>query len=178
MKISAFVATSLDGFIARPDGSLDWLERAGGGDYGYQAFFDSIDALVIGRHTYEQATRLDPWPYGFKRVFVLSSGFVQVPDNLVRFVESTQYAPQVLVPSLAQAGIKHLYVDGGQTIQSFMRAGLLSELTINRLPILLGQGVPLFGALKADLPLTVSESQTLDNGVVQTRYRFGAGAQQ
>jgi len=176
MKISAFVATSVDGFIARPDGSLDWLAHAGGGDYGYQAFFDSTDALVIGRHTYEQAARMEPWPYGFKRVLVLSSGFVQIPDNLVRFVESTQQAPHVLVSSLAQAGVAHLYVDGGQTIQSFVRAGLLNELTINRLPILLGQGVPLFGPLAGDLALTVNDSQVLDNGVVQTRYQFGAGA--
>ena len=171
MKISAFVATSVDGFIARPDGSLDWLAHVGSSDYGYQAFFDSIDALVIGRHTYEKAAGMDPWPYGFKRVFVLSSGFVQVPENLVRFVESTQYAPPVLVSNLSQAGIKHLYVDGGQAIQSFLNADLLSELTINRLPLLLGQGVPLFGPLTGDLPLTLIDAQTLDNGVIQTRYR-------
>lgn len=175
MKISAFVATSVDGFIARPDGSLDWLRRATGDDYGYQTFFDSIDALVIGRHTYEQAARMDSWPYAYKRVLVLSRGFVQIPENIVRFVESTQYAPKVLATNLAQAGVEHLYVDGGKTIQSFMRAGLLNELTINRLPILLGQGVPLFGRLDADMALGLIESKTLDGDVVQTRYRVGTG---
>ncbi len=176
MKISAFVATSTDGFIARPDGSQDWLERAGTTDHGYQSFFDSVDALVIGRHTYEQALRHDPWPYGFKRVLVISSGFVQVPENLVRFVESTQYPPEVIVNNLAQADIKHLYVDGGQTIQSFIRAGLLTEITVNRLPVLLGQGIPLFGPLDRDIALTVQASDTLGAGVIQTRYAFNRGA--
>lgn len=171
MKVSAFVAASVDGFIARADGRLDWLE-GGDSDYGYQSYFDSVDALIIGRKTFVAALAMATWPYGFKRVLVLSRRYVEIPQNLVRFVESTQYPPSTLVESLRQARIAHLAVDGGLTIQSFIQSNLLNEITITQIPILLGGGVPLFGPLPAGRSLTLQHSQSFDGGVQQSRYQL------
>lgn len=171
MKISAFVACSVDGFIARGNGSVDWLAH-GNSDYGYQAYFDSVDALVIGRQTYEAARLLDPWPYGFKRVLVLSRQYVDIAQPLVRFVESTQLAPDALVSGLAQAGVRHLSVDGGLVIQSFIQAGLLREMTITRIPLLLGNGVPLFGPATGEVPMQQVEQRSFDGTVDQCTYQL------
>ena len=173
MKISAFVACSVDGFIARGNGSVDWLTH-GNSDYGYQAYFDSVDALVIGRQTYEAACQLDPWPYGFKRVLVLSRNYVEIAQPLVRFVESTQLAPATLVGGLAQAGVRHLSVDGGMVIQSFIQAGLLRQMTITRIPLLLGSGVPLFGPATGEVPLHQASLQSFDGAVDQCTYLLKA----
>lgn len=173
MKISAFVACSVDGFIARGNGAVDWLAH-GNSDYGYQAYFDSVDAVVIGRQTYETARHLDPWPYGFKRVLVLSRNYVEIAQPLVRFVESTQLSPDALVSGLGQAGVRHLSVDGGLVIQSFIQAGLLRQLTITRIPRLLGSGVPLFGPATGEVPMKQIDQRSFDGTVDQCTYHLGA----
>jgi dihydrofolate reductase len=172
----AFIATSLDGFIARPDGSIDWLERQNarlpaGEDCGYAAFFSGIDALLMGRKTFELVQRFDPWPYADKPVIVLSHGGVVVPERLRATVATSAEPPLALLQRLGREGVQRVYVDGGLTLQSFLRAGLLDEITVTTVPVLLGQGRPLFGALAGDVALELVASRHWDFGFVQNRWR-------
>ena len=127
IKASVFIATSLDGFIARSNGDLDWLTGAESAsteqDYGYQEFMDTVDTIVVGRNTFELVLTFDTWPYSGKKVVVLSSKPRAVPPHLVDSVEWLSLPPQDLVERLASQGATHLYVDGGKTIQGFLRAG-------------------------------------------------------
>lgn len=173
---SVFIATSLDGFIARPDGCIDWLLQANtlmpaGEDCGIQAFMDSVDVLVMGRKSFEQALDFDPWPYAGKPVVVLSHHGVEVPPALRDSVSVSAEAPADLLARLSAAGARKLYIDGGQTIQGFLRAGLIDELIITVIPVLLGAGRPLFGPLDADVALTHVETRAYPFGFVQSRYR-------
>src|SRR3972149_6345223 len=121
VKVSVYIATSLDGFIARENGNLDWLLPGGGGenreDYGYKAFIDTVDALVMGRNTYEKVLTFSDWPYGTKPVVVLSSRSLAIPAHIAKSVETISCTPTELVSRLAARGAKHLYIDGGKTIQ-------------------------------------------------------------
>jgi dihydrofolate reductase len=175
IKASVFIATSLDGFIARSNGDLDWLTGAQSAsteqDYGYQGFMDTVDTIVLGRNTFELVLTFDSWPYSGKKVVVLSSRPDAVPPHLVDDVEWLSLPPQRLVERLAAQGVTHLYVDGGKTIQGFMRAGLIDELTITRVPILIGTGVPLFGPLNHDVRLTHIATRQFESGFVQSKYR-------
>ena len=179
MKVSVYIATSVDGFIARENGDLDWLPGSregdsgeiGDEDYGYQEFMDSVDVLVMGRNTYEAVLGFGQWPYGSKRVVVLSSTPVQIPDGLAETVASRSCSPAELVKDLSKSGVTHLYIDGGKTIQGFLEAGLIDEITITRIPILIGNGIPLFGPLSTDSKLAHIETRSFDNGFVQSKYR-------
>ena len=176
VRTSAFVATSLDGFIARLDGSIDWLEDVQalipeGEDCGYLEFMSSIDGLVMGRHTFERALAFEQWPYGQLPVYVMSHAPVSVPPALVTTVHSFQGTPEALVARLSKDGFRHLYVDGGRTIQGFLQAGLLDDLTVTVVPLLLGVGRPLFGPLPHDGELTLMRSRAYDFGFVQSTYR-------
>jgi dihydrofolate reductase len=176
-RASAFIATSLDGYIARPDSSLDWLDDAQilipeGEDCGYHEYMASIDALVMGRHTFERVLTFDPWPYGHLAVHVLSRAPVSIPPALAGSVHSVQGSPATLIARLGQQGTRHVYVDGGLTIQGFLRAGLLDEITITVVPVLLGAGRPLFGALPHDVDLTLMRSRAYEFGFVQSTYRI------
>ena len=174
IKASVFIATSLDGFIARANGDLDWLTDAESStteqDYGYQEFMDTVDTIVLGRNTFELVLTFDTWPYGGKKVVVLSSKPSAVPPHLVESVEWLSLPPQRLVERLAAQGAIHLYVDGGKTIRGFLNAGLIDELTITRVPVLIGTGVPLFGPLNHDVRLTHTVTRQFENGFVQSRY--------
>jgi dihydrofolate reductase len=173
---AVFIATSLDGFIARSDGGIDWLLQANtrvpaGEDCGYQAFMDSVDALVMGRKTFEQALQFNPWPYAGKPVVVLSRDGVNVPATLRDEVSVSAEALPDLLARLATAGARKLYIDGGQTIQGFLRAGVLDELIVTVIPVLLGEGLPLFGPLAADVALTHVATRAYPFGFVQHHYR-------
>lgn len=175
IRASVFIATSLDGFISRKDGSIDWLNEANttippGEDCGYKAFADSVDVLVTGRHTFDLVRTFDPWPYGDKRVVVLSSRPVEIPAELTKTVSCSSEAPGALMRRLEAEGATHLYVDGGITIQRFLAAGLIDELTITLIPVLLGEGRPLFGKLDKDVRLTLLRSKAYDFGFVQVTY--------
>jgi dihydrofolate reductase len=175
LKASVYIATSLDGFIAREDGELDWLVAEGadegGEDFGFHAFLNSVDTLVMGRNTYELVLSSDQWPYGKKRVVVLSSHPVHVPSDLVESVESQNSSPAELVKQLSERGAKHLYIDGGRTIQGFLDAGLIQQIIITRIPVLIGKGIPLFGPLSTDINLEHVETTSFANGFVQSRYK-------
>ena len=174
-KVSVFIATSLDGFIARKNGELDWLNDANatvpeGEDCGYRAFMDSIDTLIMGRKTYEQVLSFGEWPYGETPVIVMSRNSIAFPANLPKTVTHSSETPRVLSDRLSAARAKHLYVDGGMTIQSFLSEGLVDELTITVIPIILGDGIPLFASIGKDVLLTHLSTKAYDFGFVQTRY--------
>lgn len=173
---SVFIATSLDGFIARPDGDFAWLDTSApqieGEDYGFADFYSSIDALVMGRKTYETALGFPEWPYAGKRLVVLSSSSIVIPPHLKKDVEQMNATPREVVRQLELTSASHLYVDGGLTIQGFLRAGLIDDMTITTIPILLGSGIPLFGPLDHDILLQVITSRAYSNGFVQTKYKI------
>lgn len=175
IRTSVFIATSLDGFISRKDGSIDWLNEANeavpkGEDCGYKVFADSVDVLLMGRSTFDLVRTFDTWPYGDKRVVVLSSGVVEIPAEWQKTVSHSSEAPELLLRRLSSEGFRHAYVDGGITIQRFLQAGLINELTITLIPVLLGEGRPLFGALERDVKLKLVRSKAYDFGYVQLTY--------
>lgn len=175
-KASVFVATSLDGFIARSDGNIDWLNQANatvpmGEDCGYATFMSSVDTIVMGRNTFEQVLTFDDWPYGDRQVVVLSKTRIVIPNALREKVSVSSELPLVLVDRLSAAGAQHLYIDGGQTIQNFLRSGLIQEMTITVIPILLGEGKPLFGPLASDILLQNISTHAYPFGFVQSKYR-------
>ncbi|TAM93134.1 MAG: dihydrofolate reductase, partial [Rhodanobacteraceae bacterium] len=152
MKASVFVGTSVDGFIARLDGVLDFLPPGGGEPHGYDEFIASVDAIVIGRKTYETVLACDDWPYDGKPVFVLGTRApAAAPDGAV--MEWLSGEPADIVRQLEARGFEHIYVDGGITIQRFLRARLIQRIVITRVPVLIGAGIPLFGHLSRDIVL-------------------------
>lgn len=174
-KISVFLATSLDGFIARKDGSLNWLNNANtvvpqGEDCGFRAFMGSVDTLVMGRITFEQILSFGEWPYGATPVIVMSSRKIEIPAHLPKTVTSSSESPLQLVERLSNQGAKHLYIDGGITIQRFVQAGQLDEMTITLVPVILGEGKSLFGSLQKDIQLTHLSTHSYDFGFVQLKY--------
>ena len=173
MRASVFIATSLDGFIARADGGLDWLPPGGGEEHGYNEFMATVDALVIGRNTFETVLAFATWPYGEKPVFVLSTrALPPVPRGTV--VERLSGAPAEIASQLAARGIRHVYVDGGITIQRFLQAGLIQRLIITRIPVLLGTGIPLFGPTPRDILLKHVATHQYASGLVQSEYVVAA----
>lgn len=175
MRASVFVGASLDGFIARANGDLDWLPHGGGEDLGYDAFMATVDALVMGSHTYEKVLTFDTWPYGPKPVFVLSTRPLgSVPPGAR--VERMAGAPAQIVTELESRGIRHAYVDGGVTIQRFLQAGLIQRLVITRVPVLIGDGIPLFGETGRDIALRHVATRQYPSGLVQSEYEV-AGPQ-
>jgi dihydrofolate reductase len=181
MKVSIFIATSLDGFIARRDGSLDWLpgsgDEEGNGEveeHGWTAFWDSVDCLVLGRKSFEKVLELAPgvWPYEGTRVIVLSSTRMVVPEELADRIELSNADPAALVEKLETEGHERIYVDGGMTIQSFLRQGLLTDMTITIIPVLIGEGIPLFGSLDGDIRLKQVKTESYASGLVQLLYEI------
>jgi dihydrofolate reductase len=169
VKASVFVGTSLDGYIARLNGALDFLPADGGEPHGYTEFMATVDALVIGRNTFDIVLAFESWPYGDKPVVVLSSRPLPPVPSGAR-VERMSGAPAGIVSQLAARGIGHIYVDGGITIQRFLDAGLIQRLVITRVPVLIGSGIPLFGALQRDIALQHVATRHYASGLVQSEY--------
>jgi dihydrofolate reductase len=174
MTVSVFVGASVDGFIARPNGALDFLPPGGGEPHGYDEFIASVDALVIGRNTFETVLAFPEWPYGDKRVVVLSSRPLDFAAARGFHVEQMAGSPAEIVSKLAASGAQHLYVDGGITIQRFLRAGLVQRLIITRVPVLIGEGIPLFGTLPRDVRLHHMATQHYPSGLVKSEYQVVA----
>ena len=169
MRASVFIGTSLDGFIARANGNFDFLP-AEPEEHGYEAFFASVDALVIGRGTFETVLAFPTWPYGDKRVVVLSSRPVDLAKVRGGVVDQMSGEPRDIVAKLDAQGVKHAYIDGGITVQRFLRAGLIQRLIITRVPVLIGSGRPLFGPLDADLKVRHVATRSYASGLVQSEY--------
>ena len=169
MNTSVFVGVSVDGFIARANGALDWLPAGGGEEHGYAAFMASVDCLVIGRNTYDTVLGFDAWPYGDKPVFVLTTRPLP-PAPAGAVVERMAGEPENIIARLAARGFQHAYVDGGITIQSFLRAGQIQRLIVTRVPVLIGTGIPLFGDVPQDIPLGHVRTRQYATGLVQSEY--------
>ena len=168
MKASVFVGTSLDGFIARPDGALDFLDAGGSEAHGYEEFIATVDAHVIGRNTYETVLAFPGWPYGKKPVFVLSTRpLAPAPPGAV--VERMSGDPADIAAQLSARGVRHAYVDGGITIQRFLDAGQIQRLVVTRVPILIGSGIPLFGPVRRDIAVRHVATRQYKGGV-QSEY--------
>jgi dihydrofolate reductase len=170
MLASVFIGTSLDGFIARHNGKFDFLPEGGGEPHGYTEFFASVDALVIGRNTFETVEAFPQWPYGNKRVIVLTTRPLDLSKVREGKVEQMSGPPHEIVAQLEARGIHHIYVDGGITIQRFLRAGLIQRFIITRVPVLIGEGIPLFGTLPNDIRLRHIATQSYPSGLVKTEY--------
>jgi len=173
VRCSVFIGTSLDGFIARKDGSIDWLPAIDSkNDFGFNEFFDNCDVIVMGRHTYEGVLKMAEWPYDKKRLIVLSHHELPVPDAVKTRVEVLNLSPEKVVKLLTDRGLRRVYVDGGRTIQSFLDANLIDDMTITTVPVLIGEGIPLFGPLKKDIKVTLLRSEGFtEEGYVQKVYR-------
>ncbi|WP_421866648.1 dihydrofolate reductase family protein [Motiliproteus sp.] len=174
MSNIVYIATSLDGYIADKEGGLDWLHSIPNPDnldLGFADFLASIDALVMGKNTFETVCGFDvEWPYPVP-VFVLSNTITSIPEEYEDKAEIISGPLAQVVASLNQRGYRKLYVDGGKTIQSFLEAGLIDEMTITRFPILLGGGTPLFGDLDKPLEFEHLKTEVCLDALVQTHYR-------
>ncbi len=173
-----FIATSLDGFVARSDHALDWLmkQNTGEGDHGFAAFMDSVDGLVMGAGSFRTVLGFGEWPYT-KPVVVMSSRLTEadIPQHLADKVRISPLAPEALMQGLNAAGWTRAYVDGGRLVQSFLRAGLIAEITLTLIPILIGSGIRLFGDLPADLDLDLISAEPFGEGLLKTHYRVRRG---
>lgn len=172
MSHYVYIATSLDGFIARKDGAIDWLtaiDNPEQTDYGYEEFISQIDAIVMGRSTYELAKKITPWPYK-KPVYVMSRTLNEITSG--NDVHLTRLQPKELVEQLHAQGLKNLYIDGGKTIQSFLNENLIDEMTITKIPLLLGGGIPLFDSHAGrEIRFIHVETVVYKNGLVKSAYR-------
>jgi dihydrofolate reductase len=174
MKISVFCGVSVDGFLARPNHALDFLDAGGQEPHGFEEFYDSVDVLVIGRKTFEVVLTFGKWPYGKKPVVVLSSRALDLSAAKGGVVEQMAGEPRQIAAQLKRRGFRHAYVDGGVTIQRFLAAGLVDRLVITRVPILIGSGIPLFGAVPRDILLRHVATRSYRGGLVQSEYAMGA----
>jgi len=176
---SVYIATSLDGFIARRDGSIDWLNKASaivpkGEDCGFQEFMDTVDTLIMGRKTFEQVLSFGEWPYGKTPVVVLSHEPLSLPPHQPDTVTHSSESPRALLERLATEAVEHIYVDGGNTIQGFLAEGLIDRITITTIPVILGDGIPLFTSVGEDIKLTHVNTKVFEFGFVQTTYSVSA----
>lgn len=170
-----FIATSLDGYVARKNHELDWLmkQNTSGEDHGYNTFIENMDGLVMGRGSFETVLTFDEWPYS-KPVIVMSRHLTEadIPPALCDKVRVTDRSPDDVMNMLEREGWSHAYIDGGKIVQSFLRAGLISDMILTRIPVLIGDGIPLFGTLSADIDLIHEGTQSFPSGLVTSHYRL------
>ena len=166
-KISVYIALSIDGYIARQDHRLDWLDRVGGfdDDYGFQKFLESIDTIIIGRKTYEVAsTASDPYPG--KRVIVVSKTLSSVHAH----IELYSGELSTVIQQLHTEGSQHIWVDGGSIISQFLALNLVDEITISIIPVMLGSGIPLFHSFDREISYRLLSFQSYKSGLAQLHY--------
>jgi dihydrofolate reductase len=175
MANSIYIACSIDGFIGKKDGNIDWLiniPNENNSDYGFGEFIKRIDGMIMGRRTFEKIMEMNlkEWPYT-KPVFVLSSTLKNVPDNLQGKAEIVHGNINEIVSILNNRGINNIYIDGGKTIQSFLKNDLIDEMIISVISILLGEGIPLFGEIRREIPFALEKSEYIDKNIVMHYYR-------
>ncbi len=182
MKCSVFIATSVDGFIAKKDGGVDWLHTAGNSaadmgdqaDMGFDDYMASVDCMVMGRKCMEMISSMnltpEQWPYGDTRIIVLSNTLKEAPKNMKGKVEMYSGDLEILMSKLKAEGHKHAYIDGGTTIQAFINLGLIDEMTISRAPVLLGEGIPLFGKTDKEIKLEHVQALAFANDFIQETF--------
>lgn len=169
-----YIATTLDGFVAREDHRIDWLDKYHhtGEDLGFEGFMDSVDGIVMGRGSFQTVLGFGFWPYS-KPVIVMSKTLrlADVPKELQSKVELSVLEPEALMLALAERGWRRAYVDGGKVVQSFLRLGLIDDVILTTVPVLIGSGVSLFGDIERDIQLEVVNTSGYESGLVQTHYR-------
>ena len=182
MKCSVYIATSVDGFIAKPDGNIDWLHTCGDStaimgdqaDMGFNSFLASVDCIIMGRKCMEVIAKMnltpEQWPYGNIRIIALSNTLKEAPNSMKDRVEMYSGDLNTLVSKLENEGFKHAYIDGGMTIQNFIDLKLINEMTITKAPILLGEGISLFGKSNHGIRLTQAEAIAFPNDFIQLKY--------
>lgn len=167
-----YIATSLDGYIATPDGGVEWLDEIpnpGGEDFGFADFMGRVDALLMGSATFGKVLSFGLWPYK-KKVFVLSNRLSEVPEDLEGMAEIIAGEPEQVVRDLKNRGFGNLYVDGGKVIQSFLKDDLIDEMIITTVPVILGKGIPLFGELDHAIRFNHVETEVFNDYLVKSRY--------
>jgi dihydrofolate reductase len=173
-KNSVFIATSLDGYIADKNGGIDWLHaipNPNNEDMGYEKFTSQIDALVKGRTTFETVCGFDcDWPYQ-KPVFVLSNTLKEIPESHKGNAFLVKGSLTKVLEQIHQKGHHRLYIDGGTTVQGFLKEDLIDEMIITTIPILLGGGFPLFKELPKPLEFELVASNTFLNQITQNYYQ-------
>lgn len=171
MKSIVYIGTSLDGFIARKNGDIDWLTQFANNEafHSYEEFMKRVDAIVIGRGTFEKVLSFPSWPYQ-KKIFLLSNTIKQVPDLLKEKVIILSMKPKELLKYLSDKGFSGVYIDGGKVIQSFLKEDLIDELIISKAPVLIGNGIPLFDNLDADIKFEHTRTEIQSNGLVRSYY--------
>lgn len=172
MANKVFIATTIDGNIARKNGDIDWLEsidNPDNNDFGYNDFISTIDAIVMGKNTFEKVLSFEKWPYLIP-VYVLSKTLKEIPENLINNVKIINGNLKDIVDNLHNQGYKNIYIDGGMTIQSFLKENLIDEMIITIIPILIGKGIKLFGDLNDDLHLIHKNTTVFKNGLIQNHY--------
>lgn len=173
MENHVYIATSLDGFIARKNHSLDFLdeiENPEGSDFGYGEFFAGIDALVMGKNTFQKVLTFGEWPYD-KPVYVVSNSMKELPAGLDTKAKIVSGTVAEILQTIHDDGHQQLYIDGGQTIGAFLSEDKIDEMTITRVPRLLGDGIRLFDTSNQDLQFEHIKTTTYDNGLVKSHYR-------
>lgn len=183
MKCSVFIATSADGFIATLDGGVDWLDQCGKpevdlgdeADMGFAELIERVDCMIMGRNTIDKLASFNlapqAWPYGELPIFGISHHLHEAPANLRDRVTMHNGNITELIEKLQQRGLQHAYVDGGKTITAFLRLQLIDEITITQAPVLLGQGIPLFGELEQPIQLEQTQAKVFANDFLQFHYR-------
>jgi dihydrofolate reductase len=167
-----YIATSLDGYVATKAGGIEWLmelPNPDNNDYGYAEFMKNIDALVMGRNTFEKVLTFGDWFYK-KTVFVLSNTLKDIPAELTGKVEIVNGDLEAIMKNLANRGFNNLYIDGGKVIQSFLQEDLIDELIITKIPVLLGDGIPLFGKFDQQMKFIHVKTEIFENGLVKSWY--------
>lgn len=172
MKTIVYVGTSLDGFLAREKGDIDWLSGFESDEVfrSYGEFMKTIDAFVIGRRTFEKVSTFASWPYQ-KMVYVLSTSLTGIPEGLRGKATILSMKPKDLLQYLSTQGLSTIYVDGGKVIQEFLREDCIDEMIVTKVPVLIGRGIPLFGYLSNDLLFDHIRTETYSNGLVKSHYR-------
>ena len=171
IKAIVYIGTSLDGFIARKNGDIEWLTQFANDEAirAYEEFMSRVDAIVIGRGTFEKVLTFPSWPYE-KEVFVLSTTIKQVPDNVRDKITVLSMGPKEILSYLSSKGFSGIYVDGGKVIQSFLKEDLIDELIISKVPVLIGSGIHLFDSLNTDLQFRHINTHVSSNGLVRSYY--------
>jgi len=173
MSNIVYIATSLDGFIAREDGNVDWLigtPNPDNSDFGFSEFMENIDAIVMGKNSFEMVLSFGEWPYR-KPVFVLSNSLHKIPDNLIGKAEILNGNPLSIIKELNSRQFFNLYVDGGKVIQDFLELGLIDEMIITKIPIVLGSGIPLFTKVSSEQKFKHVKTEVFQNSLVKSHYK-------